>query len=339
MNKIQKMFNFLLENDFTILNRDNDGNIICVNNSDGDKISLEYSVNTLEFSINKSENLFELYNKYIKYVRVINDYLNQFEYKLVGMGINPNYRKINRKCLNEEYYKTIEKLLLMKPYKNNKLFGEFCSYCCSIQTHIVPDKSNIVKYLNVFNYLVDIKEKFFANSYMPEVDCNNSRKILWENSNFGSLNTGKLPKLMKEDDIIQMYKNSYMNIIKRNDEYVILPKIKVKEYFDLKEINGLTLDNKKIKITPMRYDFDRYRSYRNVELTRYGTIEIRSDCTQSIDNIFYLIAFNVGIGFNIDEAYNEFESKNIDEMRWFKIAKEGLIKRNRGEEIFLKRKE
>lgn len=335
MNKIQEMFKFLLSKEFMICSKDNKKNIISVCNLEGDKISLEYSINTLEFSINKSDNLFELFKKYMKYFNIINEFLKKFEYELVGAGINPNYKVINRKCLDDNYYKAIEKLLLMKPYKNNKLFGEFCSYCCSTQTHIVPEKENVVKYLNVFNNLVDIKENIFSNSYMSELNCNNSRKILWENSNFGNYNTGKIPTLKDKKDILEMYKNSYINIIKRNNEYIILPKIKVEEYFKLKEIEGLTVNDKKIKIIPIENDFDRYRSYRNVELSRYGTIEIRSDCTQNINNIFNVVAFNVGISANIDEAFNKLKEKDTDERCWFKIAKKGLIRRKKGEEIFL----
>lgn len=336
MNKIQNLFEFLLNKGFAIYSKDCEENIICVNNIYGDKISLEYSVNTLEISINKSDNIFELFNKYIKYFNTINEYLKQYEYKLVGTGINPNYKKINRKCLNEKYYNIIEKLLLMKPHQNNRLFGEFCSYCCSIQTHIVPDKNNIIEYLNVFNSIVHIKEKLFANSYMKELNSYNSRKILWENCNFGKLNTGKLPKLKEEKDILNMYKKSYINIIQRNNEYLILPKIKVEDFFELKEIEGLTFDDKKVKVNPRKSDFNRYRSYRNIELTRYGTIEIRSDCTQSIEDIFKVVAFNVGISANLEKAYNQLKEQNTSEIEWIKIAHEGLVIRNKGEDIFLK---
>ena len=132
----------------------------------------------------------------------------------------------------------------------------------------------------------------------------------------------------KEPDVV-------ITDLKRNNEYIILPKIKVEEYFKLKEIEGLTVNDKKIKIIPIENDFDRYRSYRNVELSRYGTIEIRSDCTQNVKNVFNVVAFNVGISANIDEAFNKLKEKDTDERCWFKIAKKGLIRRKKGEEIFL----
>ena len=53
-------------------------------------------------------------------------------------------------------------------------------------------------------------------------------------------------------------------------------------------------------------------------------------------NIFNVVAFNVGISANLDEAYNKLNEKNTDEICWLKIAKKGLIRRNKGEEIFLK---
>ena len=80
MNKIQKMFKFLLSKGFMIWSKDNKDNIISVNNLEGDKISLEYSMNTLEFSINKRDNLFELFERYMRYFNIINEFVKNFEY-------------------------------------------------------------------------------------------------------------------------------------------------------------------------------------------------------------------------------------------------------------------
>lgn len=330
---IKEMFLFLNKNGFETYDKDLDNNCISVVNEQKDKISLEYSLNTIEFSINKSENLYDLYYKFHNYFKLINNYIKRFNYELIGSGINPNYKKINRKCLNEERYNMIEKLLLSKPYNNNRLFGEFCSYICSIQTHISPNKDTLITLLNVFNSLVEIKTDIFANSYMEELKSKNSRNLLWENSNFGKLNTGKIPNVRNIQDIINMYKNSYMNIIQRDNKYLLIPKIKVNDYYNSDILYGIDYNNNVIKIIPQEEDFKYYRAYRNIELTRHGTLEIRSDCTQRVENIFNVVAFNVGIWSNIEEAKRNI--KNRDKKKWIEIARRGLYYRSKGEEKLL----
>ena len=262
---IKEMFLFLNKNGFETYDKDLDNNCISVVNEQKDKISLEYSLNTIEFSINKSENLYDLYYKFHNYFKLINNYIKRFNYELIGSGINPNYKKINRKCLNEERYNMIEKLLLSKPYNNNRLFGEFCSYICSIQTHISPNKGTLITLLNVFNSLVEIKTDIFANSYMEELKSKNSRNLLWENSNFGKLNTGKIPNVRNIQDIINMYKNSYMNIIQRDNKYLLIPKIKVNDYYNSDILYVIDYNNNVIKIIPQEEDCKYYRAYRNIE--------------------------------------------------------------------------
>ena len=191
MDYIQQLFNYLIENKkFEIENIDNDKNIISIINKDNkDKISLEYSVNTLEFSLKEDCNICNIKNRMDNYIDIIQTYFKQFEYKLVGNGINPNYKKINRHCINEDRYLIIEKLL--KDNKNNnELFNEFCSYICSIQTHLSPTIEELPDVINVLSDLEWVKGYLYANSYMDELKCNLARDYLWEISNFEKCNTG-----------------------------------------------------------------------------------------------------------------------------------------------------
>jgi len=89
--------------------------------------------------------------------------------------------------------------------------------------------------------------------------------------------------------------------------------------------------------TPLFYrDFENFRSYKDVELTKYGTLEIRTDCTQKIDNMFKLVAFNVGISYCIDEIIKYIkENKIIDNDKLIEFSIEGLKKRNNNEELLL----
>lgn len=334
MNIIQELLKEFINNNFTILSKDNDGNLIAIKNKENnDTISLEYSCNTIELSLNKEDSIYKLENKFNKYYEFINSFLNKYNYKLCDSGINPNYKVINRECLNHDRYKMIEKLLVNK---RNKLYSEFCSYCCSIQTHINVDIDDLVNVLNCFTSIEEIKEDMFGNSYMEETNRKNSRKFLWENSNFKPKNIGK-NKIYKDiDDLINSYKKRNLFFIERNNKFILLKnKTSLENYFKNKT-NIIIDDNIEYSVEPENYDFDNFRSYKSVELTKYGTLEIRTDCTQKIENIFRLVAFNVGIGLMSKEILEFINNGNIinkENLILFSI--QGLQKRKKDEERYL----
>ncbi|UKI36010.1 MAG: hypothetical protein L6V93_18640 [Clostridiales bacterium] len=52
-------------------------------------------------------------------------------------------------------------------------------------------------------------------------------------------------------------------------------------------------------------DIDCYLSFKNVEITARGTLEVRSDCTQPLNSLFAPCAFNLGILCNLDAAISD----------------------------------
>jgi len=335
MDVIQKLLESIKKLNFNTSNKDNDNNIIALKNViNGDTISLEYSCNTLEISLNKEKDVFTLEKKFKKYTKYINSFLKEYNYKLEYSGINSNYKEIEKKCLNHNRYKIIEKLLLTK---EEQLYSEFCSYCCSIQTHINVDKDNLIKVLNCFTTIEDIKDNIFANSYMKETGIKNSRKFLWINSNFKPNNVGKNILYKDISDLINDYKNRCLFYIERQNKFMLLKnKTSLNKYFTSKKISVIDENNHKHLIKPMTKDFENFRSYKSVELTKYGTLEIRTDCTQNKNNIFKLVAFNVGISLSAKDILEYLKrEKNINEQDLISFAIKGLKKRNKNEEKYL----
>ena len=91
-------------------------------------------------------------------------------------------------------------------------------------------------------------------------------------------------------------------------------------------------NGEEILIVPEDDDFDYFRSYRSAELTRFGTIEIRTDCTQRIERLFPLVAFNVGIAVNADLVYEYVHQGKADMKGLIDLAIDGLKQRGYGEE-------
>lgn len=328
--------NFLDNKEFKIENYDNEKNIISIKNiKTNDTLSLEYSFNTIELSLGKELLIDRLKEKFDFYYNIIKQYLEKYGYEIYCSGINPNYHYIDKTCLNQDRYKVIERLLTKS--SNSDLYNQFCSYCCSIQTHINTSKNNIVNLINMLSKVENNKMEIFSNSYMKETNLKNSRKYLWENSNFGPLNIGTNPNYNNLEDLLNDYSKRNLFFVERNNKYLLLnTKQPLNKYLDKKRVKAIDEYGKTCYVVPSYSDLDNFRSYRSVELTKYGTLEIRSDCTQLKENIFKLIAFNVGICKNHLEILKYLDmNKQITNEKLIKFCIKGLKMRNFGEEKYM----
>lgn len=334
---IEGLFSTFLDNEeFKIENYDNEKNIISIKNiKTNDTVSLEYSFNTIELSLGKELLIDRLKEKFDFYYNFIKQYLEKYEYEIYCGGINPNYHYIDKTCLNQDRYKVIERLLTNS--SNSDLYNQFCSYCCSIQTHINTSKDNIVNLINMLLKVENNKMEIFSNSYMKETNLKNSRKYLWENSNFGPLNIGTNPNYNNLDDLLNDYSKRNLFFVERNNKYLLLnAKQPLNKYLDKKRVKATDEYGKTCYVVPSYSDLDNFRSYRSVELTKYGTLEIRSDCTQSKENILKLIAFNVGVCKNHLEILKYLDmNKKITNERLVEFCIKGLKMRNFGEEKYM----
>ena len=151
------------------------------------------------------------------------------------------------------------------------------------------------------------------------------------------------------DDIAEsFYKRHMFNRI-RNGEYESFSPTKITEYFE---------DN------PPE-DIEQFLSFRHIEITCRGTLEIRSDCAQPLCDAFAPPAFNLGIAHNLEKAIQttdeffkdkvvtnshlrrcvsegleikEFSKSELREyaLKMLDIATEGLLNRGLGEETLIK---
>ena len=88
----------------------------------------------------------------------------------------------------------------------------------------------------------------------------------------------------------------------RNGKYELIKPVTLNEYFNSTESEEC--------------DINCYLSFCNAEVTRRGTLEIRSDCAQPVGEAFCASAFNLGILYSAKEArqiLDEFLKNNIPE--------------------------
>ena len=327
------------------------GEKLFMENEKGDCLSFDNSYNNFEFSMMYGDNLLDIKKRFDSYYEMVTEYLAEKNHSLADRGTNPNYGKIAVNHTPFATYNMVQEYLHKFPGTHG--YNDFPAFMSSVQTHLDIAEKDIPGAYTLFCKLDFVRGLLFGNS--PDFEGKGwriFRDYLWEKSGFGNSpeTTGSVDREFKSiDDIIDFYVEKGMFNRIRNGEYEVFEPVPIKNYF-------LRDDAKK-------EDIEYYLSFRNVELTCRGTLEVRSDCTQKKGRFFMPPAFNLGILHNMEKAEKTLDDffKNtgitkpnselrklvnegmeekiapkyiLDELcvQMLEIAREGLISRKKGEE-------
>ena len=288
---MHKMLENFLNEDFKAEEYDREGNPVFISDKNDDVLSFDNSYNNFEFSMGKADNLTVVADRFYILLDRVQSFLKPYGYELKGVGTNPNKDYITSSPVSFEIYSLIKTFL--SQYQGGKFhsYTDFPAYLSSVQTHLDVPLERLPMALTLFARLDFARGIMFANSpafdeerdKMPHCTC--FRDYLWENSGFGSLNdnVGKVDEALETvDDIIDAIGRRSMFY---NSTGLIQP-VTVMEYF---------------KNNPSS-DMEYYLSFKNMEVTRRGTLEVRSDCAQPFDRAFAPPAFNLGVLCALDEC-------------------------------------
>ncbi|MDP4133525.1 MAG: hypothetical protein Q8882_05890 [Bacillota bacterium] len=279
------------------------GEILFAENSEKDCISFDNSYNNFEFSMNHGDNLLEIKHRFDNYYRLAFEYFLKQNHCLVGRGTNPNKKHITANPVPFSSYIMVKKYLTL--VRGEHGMYDFPAYLSSVQTHLDAELSELPFLYTLFAKLDFVRCLLFANS--PDFEgltyrC--FRDYLWEKSGFGcGLNiTGKIDEEFLTVDELAFYflKKSVFNR-ERNGEIEVFEPVNIKDYFE------------NPKYGAKEKDINNYLSFKTVELTSRGTLEVRGDCTQKEGHEFEPPAFNLGIRENAvkaDKRINEFFKTN-----------------------------
>ncbi|ADC46315.1 gamma-glutamylcysteine synthetase GshA2 [Methanobrevibacter ruminantium M1] len=170
------------------------------------------------------------------------------------------------------------------------------------------------------------------------------------------------------DELLSYLESLNIYCVMRDGLYINFPSMGLKEFFSKDKITGEYYckgEYKKREFEPSLDDIQYLRAFKFINLTFRGTIEYRSVCTQPIKDSMSVAAFHVGLKHKTDELNELFLKSGIykndcdaNELRKLLIrreipdfvdmekiyglalkvldlAKEGLLERDLGEEVFL----
>ena len=289
---------------------DDEGNISAAEHSKtSDSISFDCSYNTLELSFGKETSLHPIDTRFRRYVGFINDYLSDYHHIVTGMGLNPYYQYDELVPIpNGRYRMLLHHLKSYEKYADQMLFHNIPYYgliACSEQTHIDINENEIVRFINVFNRLEPFKALLFANSPSQSYLC--LRDHLWRESMHG-LNPHNVDswnvELHSIDEIIAYIRSMSLYCTERDGHYINFTPTPLETYFAQENVSGEYWDGsqyQRIEWQPHIDDLRYLRSFKFVDLTFRGTLELRSCCMQPLFEAMTAPALNVGLAERIDE--------------------------------------
>ena len=352
---VASIMDFAEKNGFSCVLYGTGGEKLFMENESGDTLSFDNSYNNFEFSMMYGDNLLDIKKRFDSYYEMVQDYLAVKNHSLADRGTNPNYGNISVNHTPFSTYNMVHEYLHKFPGTHG--YNDFPAFMSSVQTHLDISKEQIPWAYTLFCRLDFVRGLLFGNS--PDFEGKGwriFRDSLWHESGFGNCPhiTGSIDQSFTSiDDIIDFYMEKGMFNRIRDGKYEVFAPVPIKEYF-LREDSA-------------EEDIECYLSFRNVELTCRGTLEVRSDCTQKKGRFFMPPAFNLGIISNAEEAKNALDAfiencnitmpnselrRLVNECReeeiapgaaldnllgsMLEIARQGLIRRGKGEEILLK---
>lgn len=238
----------------------------------------------------------------------------------------------------------------------------------------IPNRE-LLQTIDVFSLLEPLKAVLFSNSVLldEKSDLQCCRDMFWENSTHGinPHNVGMYHcSFDSEEDLLSYLESTSIYCVERGDKYINFPPINIQEYFEKEKIEGEYFDigsYKKITFHPEPQDLQYLRTFKFEDLTFRGTIEFRSCCCQPVSDSMTIAAFHLGAKKNLDKLQTLLDNDHViyhhgytatelrkmfvkrqlpgfvDENALYQLlgsvldlVKEGLEKRNLGEERYLK---
>jgi len=338
-----------------------------------DTITTDTGFSTVEVVLAPHNNLHDIQVELSKLLALLITFFDSRNCLMLGYGIQPVTPPSAKLLMPKERYSFFKKFSTnyIIP-KSEGADSDLLNVTASNQCHIQVDSKEAIIGTNVLNALSGLQIALHANSpiWQGRVDAEGkaNRELLWDSCFPDRLNqVGVPPKFESLDEYVAYLLNFKPLLVKRGEKYLqIINKETVKDFLLDKKVPaiGETLNGKKRKIIPRVSDMDELIpfSWYNARLVpKYGTLENRMCCQQPPKETLTSTALTLGLLENLEAAQVLAATFSLDTWRKIRlaasratfeasidgksiiplisrlldIAKEGLISRGLGEEIFL----
>lgn len=298
------------QGDWQIQQEDQDGNPVqLVHVHSGDCLLFEVAYTILEFAFAKARTIGQIEARFLVYLELIQTFLSQHNHELQACGIHPGWDKNDNQPVSLPRYRMLEGYLALSktlPDGTCHDFPAYGSYICGNQVQLDVTRSNYLRVLNAFNQIEAAKAYLFANSSFSGADWDTTiaRDIFWEESMHGLIpeNVGLYPLTFTDEaSYLAFQAQTAMFTVTRQGETYYFPPCTVTDYLTQDRIEVYDLNQTTHFIQPQAADLATHRSYHYQTLTRRGTVEFRSVCTQPFDLTFAPTAFHLGLLENLAE--------------------------------------
>ncbi|MFK7947236.1 MAG: glutamate-cysteine ligase family protein [Saprospiraceae bacterium] len=336
-----------------------------------DTVMTDAGSSIIEVVFAPQDNLHTIQQSLSEIIDLLTTYLDTQNCKMLGYGIQPVTPPSRKLLMPKERYFFYEKFSPNHIIpKSEGADAHLLTISASNQCHISISQKDTITAVNVLNALSGLQIIFNANSpiWKGEIDrtYKANREAFWEHCYPDRLNQmGIPPKFDTLDDYLLYLLDFKPMLVKREKLLQVLNKTTFKDFMlDQTPTIGQTLEGEKCSIQPKVEDIHYLNTfcYFNARLApQFGTIESRMCCQQPPDAAIAPTALTLGLLSNLEEAnrlteiYPRETWKKIREMglqhtfsttingkkiiplltQFLEVAKQGLEKRDLGEEVFL----
>jgi|GEM_PF-1595843 len=337
-----------------------------------DTIMTDVGNSVIEIALAPQDNLHKTQESLSEIIGLLITYLNTQDCKMLGYGIQPLTPPSRKLLMPKERYIFYEKFSSSNHIisKSEGTDSHLLTIMASNQCHVSIGEKDAITAINVLNALSGLQIIFNANSpiWRGKIDktYKASREAFWEHCYSDRRNqVGIPPKFQTINDYLLYLLEFKPMLIQREKLLQVLDKSTFKDFmFDQTPALGQTLEGEKHHIQSEIEDIHHLNAfcYFNARLApKFGTIESRMCCQQPPEASLAPTALTLGLVSNLEQAnklvkayswktwkklrtealehtFNtSIEGENILPLlnEFLEVAKNGLQKRELGEEVFL----
>lgn len=336
-----------------------------------DTVMTDAGSGIIELVLAPQNNLHTIQESLSDIIALLVSFFDTKQCKLLGYGIQPLTAPSRKLLMPKERYVFFEKFSPNNVIpKSEGADAHLLTITASNQCHIDIGQEEAITAVNVLNALSGLQVIFNANSpiWQGNVDPNfkANREVFWEYCYPDRLNQMGIPPEFRDlgDYILYLLAFKPM-LVKRERLLQLLNKPTFKDFMLNKTPTiGQTLEGEELIVQPTIQDIHYLNTfcYFNARLVpKLGTIESRMCCQQPPGASLAPAALTLGLISNLEEAkklteiypWKAWQNIRLDALKhtfntrvngkeimpllakFLNCAKEGLVKRNLGEEIFL----